>query len=74
MYVLEFFHLPSDGGDTYVRLGSERRRIQSAEVARKYALAAMENVLFNGMRANLCHIKNRDGTLICEVRRSAVRH
>jgi hypothetical protein len=72
IYVLEFFHLPQ-GGEPHTALAIEKRRIKTHDQAVSYARGAIDNVVFDGKRADGCLIKDQMGSLISEVKREARR-
>ena len=68
--VLEFFR-QSPGDQRRVIVATEERNFETAKVAVLYPLGGINNVIFNGKRADGCLIKNKKGVLICEVRSDA---
>ena len=73
IYLLEFYHRPPERGEGLVKLTTEKRRLKTSDLARSYARGAMEEVLFDGKRAQSCLIKDQAGALICEVKHEADR-
>ena len=61
------------GDENRVSLATETRSLKTADVAVSYARGAINNVVFNGIMADGCSIRNHRGVLICEVRRDADR-
>ncbi|AZG78952.1 hypothetical protein [Methylocystis rosea] len=66
--ILEFFRqAPRD--ENRVIVATEERTFETIQVAVSYALGSINNVIFNGKRADGCLIKSRQGAPIFEVRR-----
>jgi hypothetical protein len=66
IYVLEFFQRLDENGKK-IHLTSEKRRLKTTEKASDYARSAISSLLFDGVKADGCNIKDQGGTLICEV-------
>jgi hypothetical protein len=69
VYVFEFSIIEVEGNR--IILQTIKQRIETKDLARAHGESMMHNVLFKDQKANVCVIKDQNGTMLCEMRANA---